>query len=275
VILTGVELAKKIKEETKNRVDDLKAKGIIPTLRCVVSSNDKSTRVYLNSIRRSCNKLGVDFAEVNTDVDNILKDVRMLNEDKLVNGIMIMHPVPANVDEISILESLDPSKDVEGRSPQNLGRILLNVESFTPCTAQAVMELLEYYKVNLQGANVTIVGRSTTVGKPLSLMMLSKNATVTICHSKTRDLIEKTKRADVLVAAVGRPKMFDAEWVKEGATVVDVGINVVNAKLVGDVDIDSASKKASVSKVPGGVGSVTNAILVRNVVKAASRGEKI
>ncbi len=272
MILTGVELANKIKKETKERVEELKVRGIIPTLRCVVSSDDKSTRIYLNSIRRSCDKLGIDFAEVATDAGNILKDVKTLNEDKSVNGVMIMHPVPAGVDEISVLEFLDPSKDVEGRTPQNLGRMLLNVESFTPCTAQAVMELLEYYEVNLQGANVTIVGRSTTVGKPLSLMMLSKNATITVCHSKTRELIEKTKHADVLVAAVGRPKMFDGEWVKEGATVIDVGINVVNGKVVGDVDFDSISKKASVSKVPGGVGSVTNAILMRNVLKAASRG---
>ena len=272
MILSGTELANKIKEEIKERVEALKNRGITPTLRCVVSLDDKSTRVYLNSIRRSCDKLGIDFAEMATNADNILKDIETLNKDKSVNGIMIMHPVPAGVDEISVLELLDPFKDVEGRTPQNLGRILLNVESFTPCTAQAVMELLEYHNVNLRGANVTIVGRSTTVGKPLSLMMLSKNATITVCHSKTRDLIEKTKHADVLIAAVGRPKMFNGEWVKERAIVIDVGINVVNGKVVGDVDLDSVSKKASVSKVPGGVGSVTSAILMRNLVKATSRG---
>ncbi len=270
MILSGVELASKIKKEIKERVENLKAKGITPALRCVVSSEDGSTRVYLNSIKRSCDKLGIDFAEVTTDSNNILNDVKTLNEDESVNGIMIMHPVPTGVDEVSVLESLDPFKDVEGRTPQNLGRVLLNVRSFTPCTAQAVMELLEYYNVDLQGANVTIVGRSTTVGKPLSLMMLSKNATITVCHSKTRDLMGKSKQADVLVAAVGRPKMFTADWVKEGATVIDVGINVVNGKVVGDVELDSVSKKASVSKVPGGVGSVTNAILMRNVMKASS-----
>ncbi len=269
MILSGAELSKKIKESTKEEVNALKAEGITPALRCVVSSDDRSTDVYLNSIKKNCEKLGIDFAKVITDGEHIIEDVKKLNDDKKISGIMIMHPVPQGVDEIAVLESLNPLKDVEGRTPQNLGKVLLGVESFTPCTAQAVMELLDYYEVDLKGANVTIVGRSTTVGKPLSLMMLSKNATVTVCHSKTRDLKEKTKSADVLIAAVGRAKMFDAEWVKEGAVVIDVGINVVNGKVVGDVDFESVSQKASVSKVPGGVGSVTSAILMRNVVRAA------
>ncbi|WP_051962547.1 bifunctional 5,10-methylenetetrahydrofolate dehydrogenase/5,10-methenyltetrahydrofolate cyclohydrolase [Mesoaciditoga lauensis] len=269
MVLSGAELSKKIKESTKEEISALKAEGITPALRCVVSSADRSTDVYLNSIKKNCEKLGIDFAKVVTDGEHIIEDVKKLNDDKKISGIMIMHPVPQGVNEIAVLESLNPLKDVEGRTPQNLGKVLLGVESFTPCTAQAVMELLDYYKVDLKGANVTIVGRSTTVGKPLSLMMLSKDATVTVCHSKTRDLKEKTKNADVLIAAVGKAKMFDAEWVKEGAVVIDVGINVVNGKVVGDVDFESVSQKASVSKVPGGVGSVTSAILMRNVVKAA------
>jgi methylenetetrahydrofolate dehydrogenase (NADP+)/methenyltetrahydrofolate cyclohydrolase len=269
MILSGAELSKKIKEEIKEEVSRLKAEDNAPALRCVVSGNDKATDVYLNSIKKNCEKLEIDFAKVITNGENIIKDVEALNEDPKVSGIMIMHPVPTEIDELTVLETLKPSKDVEGRTPQNLGKVLLGVESFTPCTAQAVMELLDYYEVDLKGANVTIVGRSTTVGKPLSLMMLSKHATVTVCHSKTRDLKEKTRNADVLIAAVGRAKMFDADWVKEGAMVIDVGINVVNGKVVGDVDFESVFKKASVSKVPGGVGSVTSAILMRNVVKAA------
>ncbi len=269
MILTGSELAKKIKAQTKQEVENLKARGITPALRCVLSSDDKSTQVYLNSIGKNCEKLGIDFGVVHADGENIMQKIRELNEDEEVSGVMIMHPVPMGVDELAVLEALDPLKDVEGRTPENLGKVLLNVESFAPCTAEAVMELLEFYDVNLKGANVTIVGRSTTVGKPLSLMMLAKHATITVCHSKTRDLQSKTRGADIFVAAVGRPKMFTADWVKNDAVVIDVGINVVNGKVVGDVDADTVSQKASVSKVPGGVGSVTSAILMRNVVKAA------
>ena len=274
MILSGAELSKKIKSETAEEVQRLKAEGITPALRCVVSGDDRSTDVYLNSIKKNCEKLGIDFAKVMTSGKKIIEDVKSLNDDPNVSGIMIMHPVPKEVDELTVLETLSPLKDVEGRTPQNLGKVLLGVKSFTPCTAQAVMELLEYYEIDLKGANVTIVGRSTTVGKPLSLMMLSKHATVTVCHSKTRDLKEKTRNADVLIAAVGKAKMFDADWVKEGAVVVDVGINVVDGKVVGDVDFDSVSQKASVSKVPGGVGSVTSAILMRNVVEAAKINAK-
>ncbi len=269
MILSGSELSKRIKAETKEEIERLKAEGITPALRCVLSSDDKSTQVYLNSIRKNCEKLGIDFDVVHADEKNIMGKIEELNRDENVSGVMIMHPVPSGVDELAVLEALDPLKDVEGRTPENLGKILLNVDSFAPCTAEAVMELLNFYEVDLKGANVTIVGRSTTVGKPLSLMMLAQHATVTVCHSKTRDLRSETKRADVLVAAVGRAKMFDDTWVKEGAVVVDVGINVVNGKVVGDVDAESVSRIASVSKVPGGVGSVTSAILMRNVVKAA------
>ncbi len=269
MILSGSELSKRIKAETKEEIERLKAEGITPALRCVLSSDDKSTQVYLNSIRKNCEKLGINFDVVHADEKNIMGKIEELNRDENVSGVMIMHPVPSGVDELAVLEALDPLKDVEGRTPENLGKILLNVDSFAPCTAEAVMELLNFYEVDLKGANVTIVGRSTTVGKPLSLMMLAQHATVTVCHSKTRDLRSETKRADVLVAAVGRAKMFDDTWVKEGAVVVDVGINVVNGKVVGDVDAESVSRIASVSKVPGGVGSVTSAILMRNVVKAA------
>ncbi len=268
MVLDGVALANKIKREVQKEVKHLKIKGIIPTLRCLVSSNDRSTRVYLNSIKHNCDKLGIDYAEIGTDSENIIKDVEMLNNDDKVHGVMLMHPVPEGVNEISVLSMLDPKKDVEGRTPENLGKILLNVPSLVPCTAQAAVELLEYYDVPLKGANVTIVGRSTTVGKPLSLLLMSRDATVTVCHSKTRNLVEATKHADVLVVAIGKPQMFDASWVKEGAIVIDIGINVVNGRVVGDVDFDSVSKKASVSRVPGGVGSVTNAVLMRNVVKS-------
>jgi len=269
MILDGAVLGNEIKKEVQKEVEHLKSKGIIPALRCLVSSDDKSTRVYLNSIKRNCDKLGINYAEVETDSKNIIKDVKTLNEDDKVHGVMLMHPVPKGVDEISVLSTLDPKKDVEGRTPENLGKILLNAPFFVPCTAQAVVELLEYHNVPLKGANVTIVGRSTTVGKPLSLLLMSRNATVTVCHSKTQNLIEKTKNADVLVVAIGKPKMFDEKWVKKGAVVIDVGINVVNGKVIGDVDFDSVSKKASVSKVPGGVGSITNAVLMRNIVRSA------
>ena len=165
MILSGAELSKKIKSETAEEVQRLKAEGITPALRCVVSGDDRSTDVYLNSIKKNCEKLGIDFAKVTTEGKKIIEDVKSLNDDPNVSGIMIMHPVPKEVDELTVLETLSPLKDVEGRTPQNLGKVLLGVKSFTPCTAQAVMELLEYYEIDLKGANVTIVGRSTTVGK--------------------------------------------------------------------------------------------------------------
>lgn len=271
MIFDGVEISKKIRENVGSEVLKLKARGITPALRCVVSSDDRSTRVYLNSIKKNCEKSGIDYGEVLVDAGNVFEEIKKLNEDKGIHGVMIMHPVPEGIDEISVLNELDPSKDVEGRTPESLGRLLIGSPHFTPCTAQAAFEMLKYYDIPLKGADVTIVGRSTTVGKPLSLLLMAENATVTVCHSKTRDLPEKTRSADVVIAAVGRAKMLDAGWFKEGASVIDVGINVVDGKVVGDVDFDSAAEKVSVSRVPGGVGSVTNAILLRNVAEAAGR----
>lgn len=269
MILDGVEVSEKIRLEVEKKIRDLKNAGISPSLRCVVSSDDKSTRVYLNSIKKNCDKFSINYDEVHVNGENIFSEIEKMNSDKNVHGIMIMHPVPKEIDEFEILKFVDPSKDVEGRTPQNLGRLVMGVPYFTPCTAQAVIEMLKYYDVPLSGKAVTIVGRSTTVGKPLSLLLLIENATVTICHSKTTDLMDKVRNSEIVIAAVGKAGMFDANWFKDGATVIDVGINVVDGKVVGDVDFDSASKKVSISKVPGGVGNVTSAILMRNVVNAA------
>jgi|UniRef100_A0A7V3VSS6 methylenetetrahydrofolate dehydrogenase (NADP+)/methenyltetrahydrofolate cyclohydrolase len=269
MIFDGVEIAEKMRMDVERRILALKEEKIVPALRCIVSSDDKSTRVYLNSIKKNCDKFGINYAEIKVDEKNILEEIASLNLDDEVHGIMIMHPVPKTVDEIKVLSTVDPVKDVEGRTPENLGLLLIGNPYFTPCTAQATVEMLKYYGVQLKGKDVTIVGRSTTVGKPLSLLLLNEDATVTVCHSKTEKLIDKVKDSDIVVAAVGKPKMFNADWFKDGATVIDVGINIVEGKIVGDVDFDSVSKKCSVSKVPGGVGNVTNALLMRNVVKAA------
>ncbi len=269
MIFDGIEIAEKIRLDVDKKLGSLKKNGISPALRCVVSSDDRSTRVYLNSIKKNCEKFGIDYAEISVDSKNILPKIEELNVDNYVHGIMIMHPVPKEIDEFKILSTLDPSKDVEGRTPKSLGMLLMGTPHFIPCTAQAVVEMLEYYGVELKGKDVTIVGRSTTVGKPLSLILLSKDATVTVCHSKTQNLIDRVRNSDIVVAAVGKARMFDAGWFKTGAMVIDVGINVVDGKIVGDVDFESVSKKVSVSKVPGGVGNVTSAILMRNVVEAA------
>ncbi len=268
MILDGIEIAKKIGDLIEKKVADLKNFGV-PSLTCVVSSDDKSTRVYLNSIKKNCDKFGINYAEISVNGENIFSEIERLNADRSVHGIMIMHPVPKGIDEFKVLSMIHPEKDVEGRTPENLGMLLMGKPYFTPCTAQAVIEMLKYYEIPLFGKEVTIVGRSTTVGKPLSLLLLNEDATVTVCHSKTRDLIDKVKHADLTIAAVGKPKMFDASWFKDDAIVIDVGINVVDGKIVGDVDFDSVSKKLSVSKVPGGVGNVTSVILMRNVVNAA------
>ncbi|MGC8589513.1 MAG: bifunctional 5,10-methylenetetrahydrofolate dehydrogenase/5,10-methenyltetrahydrofolate cyclohydrolase [Athalassotoga sp.] len=268
MILDGIEIAEKIGDAVQKKIAELK-NSVVPSLTCVVSSNDKSTRVYLNSIKKNCDKFGINYAERSVNAENILSEIDKLNADTNVHGIMIMHPLPKEIDEFKVLSSVNPEKDVEGRTPQNLGMLLMGRPYFAPCTAQAVLEMLKYYEIQLRGKEVTIVGRSTTVGKPLSLLLLSEDATVTVCHSKTKDLVDKVKNADVVIAAVGKPKMFDASWFKDGEIVIDVGINVVDGKIVGDVDFDSVSKKVSVSKVPGGVGNVTAAILMRNVVNVA------
>ncbi len=269
MILDGIEIAENIKKSVIQKVEKLKLSGIFPTLRCVVSSDDKSTRVYLNSIKKNCQAFGIDYAEVEANEKNIFEKIKELNSDKKVHGIMLMHPVPSQIEEFKVLSSIEPLKDVEGRTPQNLGMLVMGKTYFAPCTAEAVVEMLKYYRVPLAGKNVTIVGRSTTVGKPLSLLLMAEDSTVTICHSKTVDLIKKTREAEIVVTAVGKPKMFDEKWFSEGSTVIDVGINVVNGKVVGDVDFDFVSQKVSVSRVPGGVGNVTSAILMRNVVDAA------
>ncbi|HEU25026.1 MAG: hypothetical protein C0176_02750 [Mesoaciditoga sp.] len=268
MIFDGIEIAENIKKSVAQRVENLKSSGIFPALRCVVSSDDKSTRIYLNSIKKNCQSFGIDYSEVTVNEKNIFEKIKELNSDKKVHGIMLMHPVPSQIEEFKVLSLIDPLKDVEGRTPQNLGMLIMGKAYFTPCTAEAVVEMLKYYRVPLAGKNVTIVGRSTTVGKPLSLLLIAEDATVTVCHSKTVDLIKKVKEADIVVTAVGKPKMFDEKWFGEGSTIIDVGINVVNGKVVGDVDFDSVSHKVSISKVPGGVGNVTSAILMRNVINA-------
>lgn len=268
MIFDGVEIAENIKKTVADRAMKLKNSGTHPALRCVISSDDKSTRVYLSSIRKNCETFGIDYAEVMVNEENVFEKIKELNSDKSVHGIMLMHPVPPQIEEFKVLSAIDPLKDVEGRTPYNLGMLVMGKAYFSPCTAQAVVEMLKYYHVPLLGREVVIVGRSTTVGKPLSLLLLGEDATVTICHSKTTNLIEKIKTADIVVTAVGKPKMFDENWFKNEAVVIDVGINILNGKVVGDVDFDSVSKKVSISKVPGGVGNVTSAILMRNVVNA-------
>lgn len=278
VILDGKKVAQEIKEQVKSRVDELVKRGITPGLAVILVGDNPSSQVYVRNKEKTCRKLGIfslryDLPE-DTPEEELLKLIEELNTNQKVHGILVQLPLPAHIDEREILYSISPNKDVDGFHPYNLGRLLIGDPLFLPCTPWGVQELLLRYGIDFEGKNVVIVGRSNIVGKPLAMMLVQKakgaNATVSICHTRTKNLREYTLFADVLVAACGVPRMIKGDMVKEGAVVVDVGINRVNGSLVGDVDFEEVSKVASyITPVPGGVGPMTIAMLMANTVKAA------
>ncbi len=278
VILDGKKVAQEIKEQVKSRVDELVKRGITPGLAVILVGDNPASQVYVRNKEKTCRKLGIfslryDLPE-DTPEEELLKLIEELNTNQKVHGILVQLPLPAHIDEREILYSISPSKDVDGFHPYNLGRLLIGDPLFLPCTPWGVQELLLRYGIDFEGKNVVIVGRSNIVGKPLAMMLVQKakgaNATVSICHTRTKNLREYTLFADVLVAACGVPRMIKGDMVKEGAVVVDVGINRVNGSLVGDVDFEEVSKVASyITPVPGGVGPMTIAMLMANTVKAA------
>ncbi len=274
-ILDGKKVSQRVKDELKDRVVSLKEKGINPGLAVIIVGNDSASRVYVNNKKKACEYIGIRSEEYalpeETTEEELLNLVAELNGRSDIHGILCQLPLPKHINEETILYAIDPKKDVDAFHPVNVGKIMIGDFDFLPCTPAGVMDLIEESGIDLAGKECVVVGRSNIVGKPQAMLLLHKNATVTICHSKTKDLKEVCKRADVLVVAVGRAKMIDASYIKEGAIVIDVGMDRdENGKLCGDVDFDSACTVAgAITPVPGGVGPMTIATLMRNAVTAA------
>ena len=274
-IIDGKELAGTIRTELKQEVESIKKKGVQPKLAVIMVGEDKASAVYVRNKSKACNEVGVEYEEfllpTETTMDKLLGLIETLNQDTNIDGILLQSPIPKHLDIDEAFRAIDPKKDVDGFHPVNVGKLSLNQDCFVSCTPFGIIKMLETYHVPIEGKHAVIIGRSNIVGKPLIQCLLNKNATVTICHSKTQNLEEVTKQADILIAAIGKPEFVTANMVKEGATVIDVGINRrEDGKLVGDVKFEEVSKQASyITPVPGGVGPMTVAMLMTNVVKAA------
>ncbi len=268
-------VSQRIKDELKKEVADLNAKGIHPGLAVVIVGDDPASRVYVNNKKKACAEIGIHSEEyalpAETSQEELLKLVDTLNRKDSISGILVQLPLPKQIDEEAVIQAIDPKKDVDAFHPVNVGKIMVGNYDFVPCTPAGVMELIKESGIEVAGKECVVVGRSNIVGKPQAMLLLHQNGTVTICHSKTKDLAETTRRADILVVAVGRPEMIMGDMIKEGAVVIDVGMNrLENKKLVGDVHFESAEKVAgAITPVPGGVGPMTIAMLMKNTVKAA------
>lgn len=274
-LINGKELAKKIRGELKIEVDELRKKGIIPKLAVIMVGNDKASEVYVRNKSKACNEIGIEFEEFlldsNIKQEELINLINELNARKDIHGILLQSPIPEHLNIREAFNTIDYAKDVDGFNPINVGKLSIGEDCFISCTPHGVVKMLEEYNIPVEGKRAVIIGRSNIVGKPLIQCMLNKNATVTVCHSKTKNIEEITREADILIAALGKPKFVKADMVKENAVVIDVGINRnEEGKLVGDVDFENVSKKASyITPVPGGVGPMTIAMLMSNVVKAA------
>ena len=276
-IIDGKELAKHIREELKEEVKELKNAEIYPKLAVIMIGDDPASKVYVRNKSRACEDVGIEYEEyllpAKTTREELLELIEKLNNDERVHGILVQSPLPEGLDANEAFRTILPKKDVDGFHPVNVGKLSLNQDCFVSCTPYGIIKMLEAYNVPIEGANAVIIGRSNIVGKPLAQCLLNKNATVTICHSKTKNLKEITKKADILIAAIGKPKFVTEDMVKENATVIDVGINRnEEGKLVGDTDFENIKEKVSfITPVPGGVGPMTIAMLMYNVVKAAKQ----
>ena len=276
-ILYGKEFAAKIKEEAGRAAAELKIKGIQPRLAVIIVGSDPASEVYVRNKRKACEELGILSDHIalpaETTRAELLACIDALNADRDVHGILVQLPLPAQIaaHEEEVLSRIDPRKDVDGFHPVNVGHLAIGVPGLRPCTPAGCFRMLDYAGIPIEGTRAVIIGRSNIVGKPMAHLLLERNATVTVCHSRTKNLAQVTREADILVAAVGRPHFVTADMVKAGATVIDVGINRVAPKtLVGDVDFDAVAEVAgAITPVPGGVGLLTVAMLMENVVQAA------
>lgn len=276
-IIDGKKLAKQIRENLKIECEELKEKGINPKLAVIMVGDDKASKIYVKNKSKACNEIGIQYEEYlldkNINQNELIELIEKLNNDKTVHGILLQSPVPDGLDINEAFRKISPEKDVDGFNPTNVGKLALNQDTFVSCTPYGIMRMFEAYNIDLEGKKVVIIGRSNIVGKPLMQCCLNKNATVTICHSRTKNVKEHVKDADVVISAIGKPEYVTADMVKDGAIVIDVGINrTENGKIVGDVDFENVSKKASyITPVPGGVGPMTIAMLMNNVIKACNK----
>ena len=298
-ILNGAAVAEKIKQDVAARVRELEPRRIKPGLAAVIVGGDPGSKVYVGSKVKTCQTLGLHSEKyelsADTTTEQLLALVEQLNRRDGIDGILVQLPLPKQIETRRILEAVDPAKDVDGFHAINVGRLVRGEESLVPCTPAGIIELLDHYQIRIEGANAVVVGRSDIVGKPMSMLLLHRNATVTICHSRTRDLAEVARRADILIAAIGRTAMITGDFVREGAVVVDVGMNKATAAdevnrifaeaerpkrledlskrgytLVGDVEPRTVAERASwLTPVPGGVGPLTIAMLMKNTLRAA------
>lgn len=277
-IIDGKEVAKAIREELKTDVKKLSEKGITPHLSVIIIGDDPASHSYVNGKEKASREVGIE-SEVfrlpeDTSEADLLEKIDQLNKENHVHGILVQLPLPEHIDEQKVIEAISPSKDVDGFHPINVGNMLIGQKAFLPCTPHGIVKMLEFKDVEIEGKHVVVVGRSNIVGKPMGQLLLNKNATVTYCHSRTNDLKKWTQEADILIVAVGREHFIDGSYVKDGAVVIDVGVNrTKEGKLTGDVDFESAKEKASlITPVPGGVGPMTITMLLANTVDAA-KGE--
>ena len=276
-IIDGKAIAKEIRQQIKDQVTQLVAAGKNPPgLAVVIVGNNPASRIYVNSKKKACAEVGIYSEEhvlsETVSEQELIALVHQLNQNPKINGILVQLPLPDHIEERKVIESIDPKKDVDGFHPVSIGNLLIGTPTFVPCTPAGIMVLLQKTGVELKGKRAVVIGRSNIVGKPVAILLLAQHATVTICHSRTKDLPAVAREADILVVAIGKPNFINGDAVKPGAVVIDVGVNRVDDKLVGDVEFKSASKVAGfITPVPGGVGPMTIAMLLQNTLQAAKK----
>ncbi|MBQ5996185.1 MAG: bifunctional methylenetetrahydrofolate dehydrogenase/methenyltetrahydrofolate cyclohydrolase FolD [Clostridia bacterium] len=276
-LIDGREVSASVKRRVADEVAELNKNGIEVGLAVIIVGNNPASRTYVNNKKKACAEAGINSYEYalpeDTTTDELLSLIRELNRDSKINGILCQLPLPEGLDEKKVIETISPEKDVDAFHAVNTGHIMIGDYTFLPCTPAGITEMLDYYNIDVEGKHCVVIGRSNIVGKPMAMLLLKRNGTVTVCHSKTVDLAGYTRQADILVAAIGKPYFVTADMVKDGAVVIDVGMNRnAEGKLCGDVDFAEVEKKASfITPVPGGVGPMTIATLLKNTVTAAKR----
>lgn len=277
-LIDGKAVSQKIKVQVKERVEKLAQQGIVPGLAVVLVGENSASLTYVKNKKKTCEALGMrsdlhQFPDTLTEQE-LLEKIEQLNQDPQIHGILVQLPLPKQIDEFNVISAISPEKDVDGFHPISIGNMMIGKDAFLPCTPYGIMELLSHYGIDPAGKHAVVIGRSNIVGKPIGQLLLQKDATVTYCHSKTKDLAHFTTQADILIAAIGRAKFIDHTFIKPGAVIIDVGMNRdENGKLCGDVDFDDVQETASfVTPVPGGVGPMTIAMLMGNTLESAEKG---
>lgn len=276
-LISGKELSQRKKDEMKKAVDALKEKDVTPGLAVIIVGTDPASQTYVRGKQKACQEVGIHSVLIEmpeeTSEEELLAKIRELNVDDTIDGILVQLPLPAQINEQAVIDTISPEKDVDGFHPINIGRMMTGQEAFLPCTPHGILEMVKSEQIEIEGKHVVVVGRSNIVGKPVGQLFLNENATVTYCHSRTRNLKEITTQADILIAAVGKAHLINGEHIKDGATVIDVGIHrLESGKLTGDVNFEEVKEKAAyITPVPGGVGPMTITMLLHNTILSAKR----